>query len=123
LDIAGWLRSLGLEKYEAAFRENAINEKILPHGGSPEGHGHRHRWARRMLPDAIAVSRIAFTARFTRALANRKNFAALVSAVPATFCWFLSLSRDYNPHGGYARASFPELKRSFDKTEMARDPQ
>jgi hypothetical protein len=63
LDIAGWLRSLGLEKYEAAFRENAINEKILPHGGSPEGHGHRHRWARRMQPDAIAFSRIAFTAR------------------------------------------------------------
>ena len=102
MDIAGWLRSLGLEKYEAAFRENAINEKILPHGGSPEGHGHRHRWARRMLPDAIAVSRIAFTARFTRALANRKNFAALVSAVPAAIWWFLSLSRDYNPHGGYA---------------------
>jgi SAM domain (Sterile alpha motif) len=30
LDLAVWLRSLGLEKYEAAFRENAITEKLLP---------------------------------------------------------------------------------------------
>ena len=25
-----WLRSLGLEQYEAAFRDNAIDEKVLP---------------------------------------------------------------------------------------------
>ena len=30
LDIDGWLRSLGLEQYEAAFRDNAIDEKVLP---------------------------------------------------------------------------------------------
>ena len=30
MDLGGWLRSLGLERYEAAFRENAINEKVLP---------------------------------------------------------------------------------------------
>jgi hypothetical protein len=30
MDVAVWLRSLGLEEYEAAFRENAISEKILP---------------------------------------------------------------------------------------------
>ena len=29
MDIAGWLRSLGLERYEAAFRENEIDETIL----------------------------------------------------------------------------------------------
>src|SRR6516164_3082383 len=29
MDVALWLRSLGLEQYEAAFRENAITEKIL----------------------------------------------------------------------------------------------
>ena len=29
MDVAVWLRSLGLEQYEAAFRENAITEKIL----------------------------------------------------------------------------------------------
>jgi SAM domain (Sterile alpha motif) len=30
VDIGGWLRSLGLEQYEAAFRDNAITEKVLP---------------------------------------------------------------------------------------------
>jgi len=29
MDVAVWLRNLGLEQYEAAFRENAITEKIL----------------------------------------------------------------------------------------------
>ena len=30
MDLGGWLRSLGLERYEAAFRENEINERVLP---------------------------------------------------------------------------------------------
>jgi hypothetical protein len=30
MDVASWLRSLGLEQYEAASRENAITEKLLP---------------------------------------------------------------------------------------------
>jgi hypothetical protein len=30
MDIGDWLRSLGLEKYEAAFRENEIDEAVLP---------------------------------------------------------------------------------------------
>jgi class 3 adenylate cyclase len=30
MDIAVWLRSLGLGKYEAAFRENDIDETVLP---------------------------------------------------------------------------------------------
>jgi hypothetical protein len=30
LDIDGWLRSLGLGQYAAAFRDNAIDEKVLP---------------------------------------------------------------------------------------------
>jgi hypothetical protein len=30
MDVVVWLRSLGLEKYEAAFRENEIDETILP---------------------------------------------------------------------------------------------
>jgi hypothetical protein len=30
MDIEGWLRSLGLERYEAAFRENDIDETVLP---------------------------------------------------------------------------------------------
>src|SRR5262249_24584169 len=30
MDIGGWLRSLGLQRYEAAFRENEIDETVLP---------------------------------------------------------------------------------------------
>ena len=30
MDISGWLRGLGLERYEQAFRENEIDLRILP---------------------------------------------------------------------------------------------
>jgi class 3 adenylate cyclase/predicted ATPase len=30
MDIGNWLRSLGLEQYEAVFRDNAISETVLP---------------------------------------------------------------------------------------------
>ena len=30
MDIVVWLRSLGLEEYEAAFRNNKIDERVLP---------------------------------------------------------------------------------------------
>jgi hypothetical protein len=30
MDVGGWLRSLGLEQYEAAFRKNEINDTLLP---------------------------------------------------------------------------------------------
>ena len=38
MDVASWLRSLGLEQYEAAFRENAIdrNGSAESDGGGPE---------------------------------------------------------------------------------------
>jgi class 3 adenylate cyclase len=59
MDLGGWLRSLGLERYEAAFRENEIDEALLPSltqedlkelGVSALGH-------RRKLLDAIAALR------------------------------------------------------------------
>src|SRR6266576_3903483 len=59
MDISAWLRGLGLERYEEAFRENAIDEAILPKltaedlrelGVTAVGH-------RRILLDAIAASR------------------------------------------------------------------
>jgi class 3 adenylate cyclase len=31
MDVGGWLRGLGLGKYEAAFRDNGIDESVLPH--------------------------------------------------------------------------------------------
>ena len=65
MDIGGWLRSLGLEKYEAAFRENEIDETVLPSltaedlkdlGVGIVGH-------RRKLLDAIAVLRAYASAK------------------------------------------------------------
>jgi class 3 adenylate cyclase len=59
MDVGGWLRRLGLEQYEATFRENEISEKVLPNltaedlkdlGVGMIGH-------RRMLLDAIAALR------------------------------------------------------------------
>lgn len=58
-DLGGWLRGLGLEQYEAAFRENEINGTVLPNltaddlkdlGVGIVGH-------RRRLLDAIAALR------------------------------------------------------------------
>ena len=59
MDVVVWLRSLGLGKYEAAFRENEIDETVLPNltaedlkdlGVSIVGH-------RRKLLDAVAALR------------------------------------------------------------------
>ena len=30
MDIGVWLRGLGLQRYESAFRENEINSEVLP---------------------------------------------------------------------------------------------
>jgi len=30
VDIAAWLRSLGMQRYEEAFRDNAIDAAVLP---------------------------------------------------------------------------------------------
>jgi hypothetical protein len=30
MNLEGWLRSLGLERYEAGFRDNEINGKVPP---------------------------------------------------------------------------------------------
>jgi hypothetical protein len=59
MDVLVWLRSLGLERYEGAFRDNEIDERVLPSltqedlkeiGVGPVGH-------RRMLLEAIAALR------------------------------------------------------------------
>jgi hypothetical protein len=30
MDVGVWLRTLGLEQYEAVFRDNEIDESVLP---------------------------------------------------------------------------------------------
>ncbi len=64
MDLGGWLRSLGLGQYEAAFRENAIDDTVLPNLTAEDlkdlgvvvGH-------RRKLLDAIASLRADATAK------------------------------------------------------------
>jgi hypothetical protein len=65
IDVGAWLRELGLGQYEAAFRDNAINEQVLPNLAAEDlkdmgigivGH-------RRMLLDAIAVLRTGADAK------------------------------------------------------------
>ena len=65
MDVAGWLRSVGLERYEAAFRENEIDETVLPSltaedlkdlGVGIVGH-------RRKILDAIAALRMSAAAK------------------------------------------------------------
>jgi len=31
MDVGNWLRNQGLERFEAAFRDNGIDESVLPH--------------------------------------------------------------------------------------------
>jgi predicted ATPase/class 3 adenylate cyclase len=59
MDLGTWLRSLGLERYEAAFRENEIDETVLPRltGEDLKELGVAALGHRRKLLDAIAVLR------------------------------------------------------------------
>src|ERR1700681_2484513 len=70
MDVAEWLRALGLERYEATFRENVVDAEVLPTltaddlkemGVVPIGPRRRLREAITALrleaaPDRIAVS-------------------------------------------------------------------
>ena len=79
MDIGGWLRGLGLERYEQAFRDNEIDEEVLPGlttddlkdlGVALVGH-------RRRLLDAIAALAAAPPAAVASA---REERGAAVSA-------------------------------------------
>src|SRR5215467_3297055 len=78
MDIGSWLRSLGLGQYEAAFRENEIDDKVLltltaedlkDLGVSLVGH-------RRKLLDAAAALRAELTAKVPPASADDKKGTA-----------------------------------------------
>ena len=67
MDVADWLRALGLEQYEAAFRENDVDTELLPNltaddlkdlGVTLVGH-------RRQLLEAIAALRLKGVAGLT----------------------------------------------------------
>src|SRR5262249_10015919 len=93
MDLAGWWRSFGLERYETAFRENEIDDTVLPSltaddlkdlGVGTVGH-------RRKLLDAIAALRpdastkapspdaLAVTDRPARDAAERRQVTVMFS--------------------------------------------
>jgi SAM domain (Sterile alpha motif) len=81
MDVGDWLRTLGFERYQGAFRDNEIDETVLPNltaedlkelGVSALGH-------RRKLLDAIA-----FDLRYaSRHLAGQKRFKRGGPRVPS----------------------------------------
>ena len=85
MDVVVWLRGLGLERYEAAFRENEIDETVLPGltaedlkelGVTALGH-------RRKLLDAIAALRAEGGLKApSPAAAHPERSAASQSAAP-----------------------------------------
>ena len=83
MDVVVWLRSLGLGKYEAAFRDNEIDETVLPNltaedlkdlGVGIVGH-------RRKILDAIAALHADAT---PKGVPTAQASAGLPSAAPAT---------------------------------------
>ena len=71
MDLGAWLRSLGLEQYEAAFRQNDIDDKVLPSltaedlkdlGVASIGHRRRLLDAIALLPPSLRLHR-SFTCR------------------------------------------------------------
>src|ERR1700722_13825700 len=86
MDIVVWLRSLGLGKYEAAFRDKDVDDSILPNltaedlkelGVTALGH-------RRKLLDAIAALRTnegAKTKATTRDSAELPSSAPIIEAI------------------------------------------
>ena len=83
MDVTAWLRSLGLEQYEQAFRDNAIEPDLLPAltaedlkelGVSLVGH-------RRKLLDAIAALRRTTMESSDESERGRTSAAAPVDAI------------------------------------------
>ncbi|MBR0697827.1 AAA family ATPase [Bradyrhizobium lablabi] len=64
MDVGGWLRSLGLEQYEAAFRDNKIDDGVLPSLTAEDlkDLGVEFVGDRRRLLDAIAALRVEASA-------------------------------------------------------------
>jgi hypothetical protein len=65
MDVGAWLRSLGLERYEAAFRENEIDGTVLPSltADDLKDLGAGIVGQRRKLLDAIAALRADVSAK------------------------------------------------------------
>jgi hypothetical protein len=90
MDVVVWLRSFGLGKYEAAFRENEIDETV---SCEPDNADRISTFARELVelrPDAWARQLRAFVVCFgnlrERRTAWRGREMCQYSATPKTYC-------------------------------------
>lgn len=100
MDIAAWLRSLGLERYEQAFRDHAIEPDLLPSltaddlkelGVTAVGH-------RRRLLDAVAALASERQGEIPRPnLAEAEGERRQVTVLFADLTGFTALSRELDP--------------------------
>jgi SAM domain (Sterile alpha motif) len=93
VDVGEWLKSLGLEQYEAAFRENAVDSKLLPRLTADDlkelgvtSLGHRRRLlnaiAALRLKDTVADDPVRLSTSSTETLAERRSAALRREACP-----------------------------------------
>jgi class 3 adenylate cyclase len=118
VDIVGWLRGLGMQQYEAAFRDNAIDLEILPELTEPDLEklgvllGHRKRMLRAI--GALAEAPVA-SERRARADAERRQLTVMFSDLVGS----TALSSRLDPEdlreviAAYHRA-VADVVRSFD---------
>ncbi|MFP3558036.1 adenylate/guanylate cyclase domain-containing protein [Paraburkholderia sp. SIMBA_049] len=100
MDIAAWLRSLGMERYEPVFRENAIDEDVLCSltaddlkelGIASVGH-------RRKLLDALTELRVRKDSGHAAvSLSQAKGERRQVVVLFADLCGFTDMSREVDP--------------------------
>jgi hypothetical protein len=85
MNVAEWLRALGLEQYEAAFRENAVGAELLPDLTADDLKdlgvtliGHRRQLLKAMAalrPDAQADDPVRFSVRPTENVGTSESIA------------------------------------------------
>src|SRR5215468_5762647 len=82
MDVAEWLRQLGLEQYEPAFRENGIDGRVLPDLTAED------------LKD-LGVSLVGHRRQLLKAIGALRPHAVPVGAPPAVSPTFASASSDF----------------------------
>ena len=81
MDLGGWLRSLGLEQYEAAFRQNAIDNSVLPSLTAED-------------LKELGVDTVGHRRKLLNAIAALHADANLKAASPAGFSTIVQSARD-----------------------------
>jgi class 3 adenylate cyclase len=99
MDVAAWLRGLGLSQYEQAFREHAICAEVLPSLTAEDLKelGVRAVGDRRLLLESIAALRREISADSTREMptpATREGERRQVAVMFADLAGFTALSNE-----------------------------